>query len=99
MTTVLTASTRGTVVPPAPMTYANRSGWRCIVGWHIPGATGRGAATYRLDVTADGRYVADRDGPKEVNGHFWVHTSTGTSPNPHWHFDGFVDLLTPISKG
>jgi ABC-2 type transport system permease protein len=31
-------------------------------------------AIYQLDVTADRRYVADRDGPKEVNGYFPVRT-------------------------
>lgn len=75
------------------------NGWRCLVTWHIPGAPGAGVATYQLDVTADGRYVADGDGPKEVNGDFWVHTPTGPTPNPLWQIDGFVDLLTPISKG
>ncbi len=44
--------------------------WRCVVSWHLPGATAVGSAIYQLDVTADGRYVADGDGPKEVNGYF-----------------------------
>jgi ABC-2 type transport system permease protein len=71
--------------------------WRCVVRWHIPGATATGSAIYQLDVTPDGRYVADGDGPQEVNGFFQVHTSTGDAPNPLWQFDGSVDLLTPIS--
>jgi ABC-2 type transport system permease protein len=74
--------------------------WRCVVSWHIPGATVTGSATYQLDVTADGRYVADGDGPKEVNGYFVVHTPTGDAPNPLWQVDGTVDLLaSPRSKG
>ncbi|MGH3375712.1 MAG: ABC transporter permease, partial [Actinoallomurus sp.] len=32
--------------------------WRCVVSWHLPGATVVGSAIYQLDVTADGRYVA-----------------------------------------
>jgi ABC-2 type transport system permease protein len=69
--------------------------WRCVVTWHLPGATATGSAIYQLDVTPDGRYVADGDGPQEVNGFFQVHTSTGDAPNPLWQFDGAVDLLTP----
>jgi ABC-2 type transport system permease protein len=71
--------------------------WRCVVTWHIPGATATGSAIYQLDVTPDGRYVADGDGPQAVNGFFQVHTPTGDAPNPLWQFDGSVDLLTPIS--
>jgi ABC-2 type transport system permease protein len=71
--------------------------WRCVVTWHLPGATATGSAVYQLDVNPDGRYVADGDGPQEVNGFFQVHTSTGDAPNPLWQFDGSVDLLTPIS--
>lgn len=73
--------------------------WRCVVSWHIPGATAVGSAIYQLDVTADGRYVADGDGPQEVNGFFAVHTSERDAPNPLWQFDGTVDLLTPTAKG
>jgi ABC-2 type transport system permease protein len=71
--------------------------WRCVVSWHLPGATITGSAIYQLDVNPDGRYVADGDGPQEVNGFFQVHTSTGDAPNPLWQFDGSVDLLTPMS--
>jgi ABC-2 type transport system permease protein len=67
--------------------------WRCVVTWHIPGATATGSAIYQLDVSPDGRYVADGDGPQEVNGFFQVHTSTGGAPNPLWQFDGSVDLF------
>ena len=73
--------------------------WRCVVSWHLPGATAVGSAIYQLDVTPDGRYVADGDGPQEVNGFFQVRTSTGDAPNPLWQFDGLVDLLAPTSKG
>jgi ABC-2 type transport system permease protein len=74
--------------------------WRCVVTWHLPDA-GRavGTATYQLDVTADGRYVADGDGPKEVNGYFSVRTPHGDAPNPLWQLDGDVDLLASSSKG
>ncbi len=37
--------------------------WRCVVTWQLPGATATGSAIYQLDVTPDGRYVADGDGP------------------------------------
>ena len=73
------------------------SDWRCVVTWRLPGATATGSAIYRLDVNPDGRYIADGDGPQEVNGFFQVHTSTGDAPNPLWQFDGTVDLSTPIS--
>ncbi|MDH2416802.1 ABC transporter permease [Nocardioides sp. CER19] len=67
--------------------------WRCVVSWRLPGSTAVGAAIYQLDVTADGRYVADGDGPKEVNGYFQVRTPHGDAPNPLWQLDGSVDLL------
>lgn len=69
--------------------------WRCVVTWTLPGATATGTAIYQLDVAADGRYVADGDGPKEVNGYFAIRTGRGDAPNPLWQFDGFVDLLDP----
>lgn len=67
--------------------------WRCVVSWHLPGSTAVGSAIYQLDVTADGRYVADGDGPKEVNGFFQVRRATGDAPNPLWQFDGIVGLF------
>jgi ABC-2 type transport system permease protein len=73
--------------------------WRCVVTWHLPGATATGTAIYQLDVTPDGRYVADGDGPQEVNGFFQVHRPTGDAPNPIWQFDGLIDLLSSTTKG
>ncbi|MCO1593866.1 ABC transporter permease [Micromonospora sp. RHAY321] len=67
--------------------------WRCVVSWHLPDVEAAGSAIYQLDVTPDGRFVADGDGPKEVNGYFLVRTSTGDAPNPLWQFDGNVELL------
>ena len=81
---------------PGPATGAG-SDWRCVVTWHIPGAGAIGQAIYQLDVTPDGRYIADGDGPQEVNGFFQVHTSSGDIPNPLWEFDGSVNLLSSIS--
>ncbi|MBC9729225.1 ABC transporter permease [Streptomyces sp. TRM68367] len=72
--------------------------WRCVVSWHLPGVEAAGTAIYQLDVTPDGRFVADGDGPKEVNGYFLVRTPNGDAPNPLWQFDGTVGLLAP-SKG
>jgi ABC-2 type transport system permease protein len=54
--------------------------WRCVVTWRLPGATATGSAIYQLDVTPDGRYVADGDGPQQVNGFFQAHTATGDVP-------------------
>lgn len=73
--------------------------WRCVVSWHLPGSTATGSAIYQLDVSPDGRYVADGDGPQQVNGFFVVRTPMGDEPNPLWQFDGLVDLLSPTSKG
>jgi ABC-2 type transport system permease protein len=72
--------------------------WRCVVTWHLPDVEAAGSAIYQLDVTADGRYVADGDGPKEVNGYFLVRTPIGDAPNPLWQFDANVELL-PTPKG
>ncbi|MGW1982611.1 ABC transporter permease [Streptomyces collinus] len=67
--------------------------WRCVVSWHLPGVEAAGTAVYQLDVTPDGRFMADGDGPKEVNGYFLVRTPSGDAPNPLWQFDGNVELL------
>jgi ABC-2 type transport system permease protein len=73
--------------------------WRCVVSWHLPGVEAAGSAIYQLNVSANGRFVADGDGPKEVNGFFLVRTPTGDAPNPLWQFDGNVELLSTTSKG
>ncbi|WP_326715698.1 ABC transporter permease [Streptomyces sp. NBC_01474] len=73
--------------------------WRCTVSWHLPGVAVTGTAIYQIDITSDGRFVADGDGPKEVNGYFLLRTSTGDAPNPLWQFDGNVELLDTSSKG
>ncbi|MHB9857901.1 ABC transporter permease [Streptomyces sp. YIM S03343] len=71
--------------------------WHCVVSWHLPGVEATGTAVYQLDMTSDGRFVADGDGPKDVNGYFLVRTPTGDAPNPLWQFDGNVELL-PTQK-
>ncbi|MFI5631432.1 ABC transporter permease [Streptomyces sp. NPDC051664] len=73
--------------------------WRCVVSWHLPDVEAAGTAIYQLDVTADGRFMADGDGPKEVNGYFLVRTPIGDAPNPLWQFDGNVELLSATLKG
>ncbi|MEU9963125.1 ABC transporter permease [Streptomyces malaysiensis] len=73
--------------------------WRCVVTWHLPGVEATGQAIYQLDVTPDGRFMADGDGPKEVNGYFLVRTPDGDAPNPLWQFDGNVELLDTTPKG
>jgi ABC-2 type transport system permease protein len=84
----------GLVAPEGP-----GNDWRCVVSWHLPGVEVTGTAIYQLDVTSDGRFVADGDGPKEVNGYFQVRTPTGDQPNPLWQFDANVELLFTTSKG
>ncbi|GLY71574.1 ABC transporter permease [Amycolatopsis taiwanensis] len=84
----------GLVAPEGP-----GNDWRCVVSWHLPGVEATGSAIYQLDVTSDGRFVADGDGPKEVNGYFQVRTPTGDQPNPLWQFDGNVELLSSTPKG
>jgi ABC-2 type transport system permease protein len=73
--------------------------WRCVISWHLPDVEAAGTAIYQLDVTADGRFVADGDGPKEVNGYFLMRTPIGDAPNPLWQFDGNVELLPTAPKG
>ncbi|MEW2625344.1 ABC transporter permease [Streptomyces sp. NPDC048106] len=73
--------------------------WHCVISWHLPHVRTTGQAIYQLDVTSDGRFVADGDGPKEVNGYFLVRTPTGDAPNPMWQFDGNVELLSTTPKG
>jgi ABC-2 type transport system permease protein len=84
----------GMVAPDGP-----GNDWRCYVYWHLPGVDATGTAIYQLDVNPNGRYVADGDGPKEVNGYFLVHTPYGAAPNPLWQFDGNVELLPTTTKG
>jgi ABC-2 type transport system permease protein len=74
--------------------------WRCVVTWHLPDVDQKafGTAIYQLDVTPDGRFMADGDGPKEVNGYFLVRTPTGDAANPLWQFDGNVDLFHATPK-
>ena len=85
---------------PGRRTRGPGNDWRCVV-YLAPARRRRppGSAIYQLDVTANGRYVADGDGPKEVNGYFLVRTPDGDAPNPLWQFDGNVDLLSNHSKG
>jgi len=71
--------------------------WRCVVTWRLPGSVAIGSAIYQLDVSPDGHYVADGDGPQEVNGFFQLHSSLGDVPNPLWQFNGSIDLLPAIS--
>ncbi|MGW3247886.1 ABC transporter permease [Streptomyces sp. NPDC001070] len=90
------ACTKGSVTADAE---GSGNDWRCVVSWHLPGVAATGQAVYQLDVTPDGRYVADGDGPKEVNGYFLVRTPVGDAPNPLWQFDGNVELLATSPKG
>jgi ABC-2 type transport system permease protein len=68
--------------------------WRCTVYWDVPGDNVTAQAVYQLDFDADGRYIADGDGPVQVNGYFLIVTPGKVVPNPLWQFDGNVDLLT-----
>jgi ABC-2 type transport system permease protein len=68
--------------------------WRCTVYWSVPGDNVTAQAIYQLDVTANGRYIADGDGPVEVNGYFLIDAAGKITPNPLWQFDGNVDLLS-----
>ncbi|WP_035794962.1 ABC transporter permease [Kitasatospora mediocidica] len=67
--------------------------WRCTVSWTVPGYNVAAQAIYQLDVSPNGRYIADGDGPVEVNGYFLIVTAGKAVPNPLWQFDGNVDLL------
>jgi ABC-2 type transport system permease protein len=67
--------------------------WRCTVSWSVPGDNITAQSVYQLDVTANGRYIADGDGPQEVNGYFLIVINGKTISNPLWQFDGNVDLI------
>lgn len=67
--------------------------WRCTVSWNLPGNNITAQAIYQLNVNANGRYIADGDGPVQVNGYFLIVTPGKVVPNPLWQFDGIVDLL------
>ncbi|TDU01922.1 ABC-2 type transport system permease protein [Streptomyces sp. 846.5] len=67
--------------------------WRCTVSWNVPGYNATAQAIYQLNVTANGRYTADGDGPVQVNGYFLIVSGGEAVPNPLWQFDGNVDLL------
>ncbi|SEK51523.1 ABC transporter permease [Streptacidiphilus jiangxiensis] len=67
--------------------------WRCTVNWIVPGTGVPTQAVYQLNVTANGRYSADGDGPVQVNGYFVIIANGKATPNPLWQFDGNVDLL------
>ena len=79
---------------PATTSTGAGNDWRCVVKWRLPGTKAVGSAIYQLDVTPDGRFVADGDGPNEVNGFFQVRTPQGNASNPLWQFDGLVNLIT-----
>lgn len=68
--------------------------WRCTISWGVPGDNITATSVYQLDVTANGRYIADGDGPQEVNGYFLIVTGGQTVSNPLWQFDGNVDLIS-----
>lgn len=68
--------------------------WRCTVSWHLPAVAGSvGQAVYQLDVLPDGSFIADGDGPRDVNGYYLIPGTSSDVPNPLWQFDGIVDLL------
>ncbi|MEY9848143.1 ABC-2 type transport system permease protein [Streptacidiphilus sp. BW17] len=67
--------------------------WRCTVSWNVGGSGVTAQAIYQLNVTANGRYEADGDGPVQVNGYFLIVADGKVVPNPLWQFDGNVDLL------
>ncbi|MBE1608161.1 hypothetical protein [Actinopolymorpha pittospori] len=65
----------------------------------LQGVNARGTAIYQVDVTAEGLYIADGDGPEEVNGYFQVRTPDWGRAQPLRQFDGNVDLLASSRKG
>ncbi|MBS2549894.1 ABC transporter permease [Catenulispora sp. NL8] len=67
--------------------------WRCTITFNVPGNNITAQGIYQLDITANGRYIADGDGPQEVNGYFLIVTPGKVVANPLWQFDGNVDLL------
>jgi ABC-2 type transport system permease protein len=66
--------------------------WTCNITWRTAAAT-TGAATYSLNVRADGCYSADGDGPVDLNGSATLVDADGhTVVNPLWAFDGCFPL-------
>lgn len=71
--------------------------WRCVVSWRVAGISTPAAAVYRVDASPDGKYVADGDGPRQVNGRHTLTTpGGGTATNPLWQFDGVVDTTSSL---
>ncbi|WP_042374179.1 ABC transporter permease [Streptacidiphilus neutrinimicus] len=67
--------------------------WRCTVSYDVPGYNATAQAIYQLNVSANGRYTADGDGPVQLNGYFLIVIAGKAVPNPLWQLDGNVDLL------
>ncbi len=67
--------------------------WRCVVTWTLPGASGVATLRSTSSIPARRPYIADGDGPKEVNATSLSAPRRGDAPNPLWQFDGLVDLL------
>lgn len=69
--------------------------WQCVVTFLVDGAGTPATALYHLEVRTDGSYVADGEGPREVNE---LRTIPVEGPatdvevdNPLWQLDGVVD--------
>jgi YVTN family beta-propeller protein len=91
---VVVTNTRGIDARGPAITTYKGPGTVPVSGHDTHSATAIGSSIYQLDVSPEGRYVADGDGPQEVNGFFQVQTSSGDVPNPLWQFDGSIDLLS-----
>lgn len=80
---------------PATAQVGPGNGWHCVVSWHVVGAATPARALYQLEVSPDGRFVADGDGPNSVNGYWTIPTPRGPRTNPLWQFDGLLDPAAP----
>lgn len=77
---------------PAQVQHGAGSDWICRITWLVDGPQTPVTATYTLNLSTDGCYAADGDGPTSVNGSATLVDVRGAlRVNPLHAFNGCVD--------